>query len=409
VVATHLCLFAGPAGPPRLRDGRGQRTLHVISTYTHTHYEAVSVAPALGDILMNHIANDSNILVTGSQGYIGSRLVHFLKARGFQNITGLDAGYYVDGLLYPVPGATDVSYIEEDIRSLTVDDLSGFDAVVHLAELSNDPLSMHNEANTYSINHEGSVQLARRSRDAGVSRFVYTSSCSVYGIQNGDEIKTENSTPVPQTAYARCKVLVEQDLSALADESFIPTFLRNATAYGPSPRMRFDIVLNNLAGLAWTTGVIRLTSDGTPWRPLVHVEDICRAVACTLEAPADNVRGEVLNVGDTDENYQIREIATVVADTFPGCDLTVGDKNADDNRSYRVSFSKIHETLPKFRCEHTVEDGALQLRRVFEDIDLSGETFTFRAYTRLKQLQHLIDTGQIDEQFYRTTGSGVRA
>jgi nucleoside-diphosphate-sugar epimerase len=345
--------------------------------------------------------DDLNVLVTGSQGYIGTRLVRFLKDRGYPNITGLDAGYYVDGQLYDLPGATDASYIQKDIRSITVDDLSGFDAVVHLAELSNDPLSMHNEANTYAINHEGSVQLAERSKEAGVSRFVYTSSCSAYGIQNGDEIKTEASEPIPQTAYAKCKVLVERDVSALADETFVPTFLRNATAYGPSPRMRFDIVLNNLAGLAWTTGVIRMTSDGTPWRPLVHVEDICRAIACTLEAPADTVRSEIFNVGDTDENYQIREIASIVADAFPGCELSVGDSNEDDNRSYRVSFAKIHDALPDFHCEHTVEDGANQLRDVFEQVDLSHEMFTFRAYTRLKQLQHLIDTGQIDEAFFR--------
>jgi len=346
---------------------------------------------------------DFKILVTSSQGYIGAPLVRFLKDRGYKNITGLDAGYYVDGLLYDVPGATDVSYIQKDIRSLTVDDLEAFDAVIHLAELSNDPLGMHNEANTYAINHEGSVQLAERSKEAGVRRFIYTSSCSAYGIQNGETVKTETSTLIPQTAYAKCKVLVERDVSALADDSFVPTFLRNATAYGPSPRMRFDIVLNNLAGLAWTTGVIRMTSDGTPWRPLVHVEDICRAIACTLEAPADAVRGEVFNVGDSDENYQIREIASIVADVFPGCTLSIGDGGEDDNRSYRVAFSKIHEALPAFRCKHTVEDGAVQLRDVFETIDLSRERFQFRAFTRLKQLQHLIDTHQIDDAYFPQT------
>jgi nucleoside-diphosphate-sugar epimerase len=216
---------------------------------------------------------------------------------------------------------------------------------VHLAELSNDPLGQLSPHITYAINHQGSVALARLCKAAGVPRFVYTSSCSVYGIGGGSEYKTETSTPQPQTAYAECKVLVERDVSALADATFSPTFLRNATAYGPSPRMRFDLVLNNLAGLAWTTKRIHMTSDGTPWRPLVHVLDICEAIACTLEAPREAIHNEIFNVGKTSENYQVREIAEIVAEVFPGCDLVFGTSDGD-NRSYRVSFDKIATHLP---------------------------------------------------------------
>src|SRR5690606_27004201 len=252
---------------------------------------------------------------------------------------------------------------------------------VHLAELSNDPLGQHAEENTYDINHQGSVRLARLCKSAGVNRFVYTSSCSVYGIQIGDEIKTEESETYPQTAYAKCKVLVERDVSRMADDDFSPTFLRNATAYGPSPRMRFDIVLNNLAGLAWTTREIRMTSDGTPWRPLVHVLDICEAIACALEAPREKIHNQIFNVGDTAENYRVVEIAQVVADTFPGCKLSLGTRDGD-NRSYRVSFDKINHCLG-FRCKRNISIGAQELYQVFKQIDMSPETFKFRAFTRL--------------------------
>lgn len=338
------------------------------------------------------------VLITGSTGYIGSQLVPTLLERGHE-VTTLDTEYYTDGLLYPGAPGNGVRHIRKDLRRVTEEDVAGHEAVVHLAELSNDPLGQHTEANTYDINHRGSVRLATLCKQAGVGRFVYTSSCSVYGVQNGEAYKTETSPVDPQTAYARCKVLVERDVGALADDDFTPTFLRNATAYGPSPRMRFDIVLNNLAGLAWTTRQIRMTSDGTPWRPLVHVLDICDAIACALEAPRDVVHNEIFNVGDTRENYQVREIAEVVAETIPDCRLTVG-RSDGDNRSYRVSFDKINERLPGFSCTRTVEVGARELRDVFETIDMERETFAFRAFTRLEQLAHLIDTRQIDERFF---------
>jgi nucleoside-diphosphate-sugar epimerase len=270
--------------------------------------------------------------------------------------------------------------------------------VVHLAELSNDPLGEHDPRLTYEINHQGSVDLARTCQAAGVRRFVYTSSCSVYGAASQEE-KTEDSAPNPQTAYARCKVLVERDVRALADERFTPVFLRNATAYGASPRMRFDIVLNNLAGHAWTSGEIKMTSDGTPWRPLVHVNDICEAILLALEAPREAVHNQVFNVGSDEQNYRVREIAEIVAQSFPGCVVTYGPPSAD-NRSYRVSFAKIRRHLPGYRCRWTAERGARQLREVFEHIDMSKEVFNYRAYTRLQQLKYLVATRQIDKDFF---------
>ena len=337
------------------------------------------------------------VLLTGSDGYIGSLTGPLLLERGHE-VTGLDTGLYREGWLYNNGLSRIPALISGDIRRVTADDLLGFDAVVHLAELSNDPLAMLNPRMTFEINHKGSVHLAKQCKKAGVERFVYTSSCSVYGAGSG-EFKTEESEPNPQTPYSECKVLVERDVSKLADENFSPTFLRNATAYGASPRMRFDIVVNNLSGHAWTSGVIKMTSDGSPWRPLVHVLDIGEAIACALEAPRDVVHKQVFNVGDDKENYRVREIAEIVSSAFPGCELTIGSSDGD-NRSYRVSFDKIHERLPGFRCRRTAEDGAVQLLNVFQQIEMTQETFEWRPYTRLKQLKHLLATQQIDEALY---------
>jgi nucleoside-diphosphate-sugar epimerase len=234
----------------------------------------------------------------------------------------------------------------------------------------------------------------------GVKRFVYTSSCSVYGI-GSDDYRTEESEPAPITAYAKSKILVERDIASLASPEFSPTFLRNATAYGASPRMRFDIVLNNLSGLAWTTKEIKMTSDGQPWRPLVHVQDICQAIACTLEAEQDVIHNKIFNVGDTQENYRVREIAEIVSKTFPGCQLSFGKSDGDD-RSYRVSFDTIQAALPAFRPMWNARKGAEQLRELFERIDMTDERFQFRAFTRIKQLQYLINSQQLDgELFWR--------
>lgn len=337
------------------------------------------------------------ILVTGSDGYIGSVLTPRLVAAG-HDVSGLDTGLYSEGLLVE-PGAQ-VPTLYRDIRDVSAAHLSGFDAVVHLAELSNDPLAQADPAVTYAINHRGSVALANAARSAGAERFVYASSCSVYGA-GGDAVRTEDSPTDPRTAYAECKVLVERDVGALATDDFSPTFLRNATAYGPSPRMRFDIVLNNLAGHAWTSGRIAMTSDGSPWRPLVHVVDICGAIECTLAAPRDRVHGQILNVGTTSENHRVRDIAAFVADAFPGCELTMGSSDGDD-RSYRVSFDRIREVLPGFSCAHTAVSGAAELRAVFEDVGLTHETFRARPFTRLAQLEHLRANGLLDADLYWT-------
>jgi nucleoside-diphosphate-sugar epimerase len=338
------------------------------------------------------------VLVTGTEGYIGSVLTPWLLSEKHE-IVAVDTGFFRDGWLY--------HHAEElpqtrliDIRHLTPKDLEGFDAVVHMAELANDPLGELAPEITYDINHIGSLKLAQMAKAAGVKRFVYTSSCSAYGIaENG--MVSETSAVNPQTAYAHCKVKVEKDLAAMADDDFSPTFLRNATVYGASPRLRFDLVVNNLCGVAFTKKAIVMTSDGTPWRPLVHVDDVCRAICQVLTAKREVVHNQILNVGNSDSNYQVREIAEIVAKVFPGCALQFGQNNSD-NRSYRVSFDKITSILPDFQCQWSVERGARQLKELFDLVDLKPEDFHSRRYTRLLQLQHLIGTNQIDSRFFWT-------
>jgi nucleoside-diphosphate-sugar epimerase len=259
-------------------------------------------------------------------------------------------------------------------------------------------LGQNNPGVTHSINHHGSVKIARLAKQAGVPRFVYASSCSVYG-QAVSEWVDESSPTNPQTAYAECKVLVERDVAPMADRNFCVTFLRNATAYGASPRIRFDIVINDLCALAWTTKRIAMTSDGSPWRPVTHIDDICHAIECALVADPDRVNGQIFNVGADCENYRIREIAAIVASVFPGCEVSVG-KNAGDTRSYRVSFRKIAEQLPGFRAQWSARRGAEQLYELFSRIEMSKDTYEFRAFTRLKQLRYLQQTGQVDENLF---------
>jgi nucleoside-diphosphate-sugar epimerase len=313
-------------------------------------------------------------------------------------VVGFDTGFYRSGWLFNNGVQIYPSYINKDLRNIELADLEGFDAVVHLAELSNDPLGKLNPEITFDINHKGSVRLAKLCKLAGIQRFVYASSCSVYGEGN-DNYKTEESAVNPQTAYAECKTIVERDVSQLADKDFSPTFLRNATAYGASPRMRFDIVLNNLSGLAWTTGIIEMISDGMPWRPLVHVKDISKAFACVLEAPVETVHNQIFNVGDTAENFRVREIAEIVGSAFPGCRTTFGDSGGD-NRSYRVSFDKINSSLPGFSCEYNAEKGAAELYQIFKKIDMDADLFNANPYTRLKQLKFLLQTNQLTDDLF---------
>jgi nucleoside-diphosphate-sugar epimerase len=281
-----------------------------------------------------------------------------------------------------------------DMRDVTPDLLAGFDAVVHMAELSNDPLSQQSPDLTREINHRGTIRLAKAARAAGVERFVQMSSCSVYGFAPDGAVMTEDSPANPQTVYAECKLRVEEDLAALAGPGFAPVFLRNATVYGASPRQRFDVVLNDLCGRAWTDGVIRLLSDGSPWRPLVHVEDVCAAVQAVIEAPARQVAGVALNVGSDDQNHRVIDIARIVAGVFGGARIETGPPGPD-TRSYRVGFGRIGAVLPGFRCGWTAAGGAAQLRQVFARIGLDRDTFAAPAFTRLRMIAALRDRGVI--------------
>jgi nucleoside-diphosphate-sugar epimerase len=345
------------------------------------------------------------VFLTGADGYIGAIMGPKLIEAGHE-VVGLDTGYYRRGWLFD-DHRTHPKVISKDQRQITRGDLEGFDAVVHLAELSNDPIGENDPGLTMAINHEGSTALARMAREAGVRRFIQASSCSTYGA-GGDEMRTETSALAPQTAYARCKILVEESVRGLMDDDFTPVFMRNATAYGASPRQRFDLVLNNLCGFAHTIREIRMTSDGSPWRPIVHIEDICEAMRCALEAPKEAVAGEAFNVGDDGENYRIREIAEIVARTFPGCELTIGDSGGD-TRSYRVSFAKIRAHMPEFRTAWTAERGARQLKAVFERIGLTRAMFEAEPFTRLKEIKYLRSTGQIDDALYWTEPRPVPA
>jgi nucleoside-diphosphate-sugar epimerase len=332
------------------------------------------------------------VLLTGADGYIGAIMGPKLLEAG-HDVVGLDTGFYRRGWLYD-DGRTHPQVVSKDLRAVTLEDLAGFDAVVHLSELSNDPIGENDPGLTMEVNGEGSLGLARMAKEAGVSRFIYASSCSTYGA-GGDEMRTETSELAPQTAYARCKILVEEGVRPMADDRFTPVFMRNATAYGASPRQRFDLVLNNLCGFAHTMGEIRMTSDGSPWRPIVHIEDICEAMLCALTADREAVSGESFNVGADSENYRVREIAEIVAKTFPGCELTIGTSGGD-TRSYRVSFAKIRERMPAFKTSWTAERGARQLKATFDRIGLTREMFEAAPFTRLKELKHLRDTAQID-------------
>jgi nucleoside-diphosphate-sugar epimerase len=330
------------------------------------------------------------VLVTGHHGYIGSVLTRvFLDAR--HDVTGLDT-YFYDGCTVG-EDAPVVPVIRKDVRDVTPSDLRDFDAVVHLAALSNDPLGFLNEQHTLDINHVASVELARAAKAAGVSRFLFASSCSLYGAA-GDAMLAEDAAFNPITAYGRSKVLVEQDVAPLADERFSPTYMRNATAYGMSPRLRADIVVNNLVGVAMTTGEIVIQSDGTPWRPLVHVEDISRAFLAVLEAPREAVHNEAFNVGSSAENYQVRDVADIVRTIVPGCTVRYLEGGGPDPRCYRVACDKLTTHIPAFRTEWTVERGARQMYDAFVKYQMTAEIFA--NCVRLRRIRDLIQDQRID-------------
>ncbi|CAD0184409.1 ADP-L-glycero-D-manno-heptose-6-epimerase [Ruegeria sp. THAF57] len=316
-------------------------------------------------------------------------------------MTGCDINLFDRADFAPGGAVPEIPNLGKDIRDLTVDDLEGFDAVVHLAALSNDPLGQLRPGLTQQINHEGTVHVAKQAKAAGVRRFVFASSCSNYG-RAGEDFVDEDGQLNPQTDYGVSKVLAERDLKPLADDSFTPTFLRFATAYGASPRMRFDIVLNNLIAHAYTSGRILMMSDGTPWRPIIHVEDMARAFLATLMADPAEISGEAFNVCRTENNYQIRDLAEIVADTVPGAKIDYAADAGPDNRSYRVSSAKIEKSIPGFQPKWDAVRGAQQLYDAVKACDLQVEDFEGRKYKRLAQLEALLQENQLDQDFRRT-------
>jgi nucleoside-diphosphate-sugar epimerase len=331
------------------------------------------------------------VLVTGHSGYIGTVMVAMLVKQG-HSVVGMDTNLF--GQCTFCDGIQDVPALRKDIRDVEVSDCEGFDAVIHLAGLSNDPLGDLNSELTYDINHKASVRLAEAARAAGVKRFVFASSCSNYGTA-GDDLVTEASPLNPVTAYGISKVRVEEDVSKLANADFSPTFLRCATAYGVSPRLRFDIVLNNLVAWAFTSGRVYIKSDGSPWRPIVHIEDISRAFIAVLGTPRNVVHNEAFNVGRTDQNYRIREIADIVKETVPGCRIDYAEDAGPDKRCYRADFSKIAKLLPAFKPEWDARRGAQQLYDAYRQIGLKLEDFEGQKFKRIDHIKHLLATQRL--------------
>jgi nucleoside-diphosphate-sugar epimerase len=332
------------------------------------------------------------LLVTGHHGYIGAVMTPMLQEAGFEMV-GLDTDLYTESLFGDAP--PNVPSIRKDIRDIEAGDLEGFDAVLHLAALSNDPLGNLNPDLTYDINHRAAVRLAEAARAAGVGRYLFASSCSTYGAA-GEAILTEEAEFNPVTPYGESKVLVERDVSKLATDDFSPTFLRNATAYGVSPYIRFDLVLNNLVAWAKTTGQVYIKSDGTPWRPIVHIEDITRAFIAVLRAPREVVHNQAFNVGQNSENYQVRDLAEIVREVVPNCVVEYAPGGEPDKRSYRVNFDKINRVLPDFQPQWTARKGAEQLYEVYQQLNLQPEDFEGPRYKRIDRIKHLLSTGELD-------------
>ena len=332
-----------------------------------------------------------NVLLTGHKGYIGSVMTPLLLDAG-HTVHGLDADLF-EGCSFDEDGMTTIPETRKDLRDVQQSDVEGFDVVIHLANLSNDPLGNLDPDLTYAINHRATVRLAELARDAGVGRFVFSSSCSLYGAAGQDRV-TEEADFNPVTPYGTAKVLAERDIRSLASESFSPIFMRNGTVYGISPRLRFDLVVNNLTAWAVATGQIRMKSDGSPWRPLVHVEDVCTAFLTALEAPREAIHNEAFNVGSTSENYQVRDVATIVGEVVPDCAVSFADGASPDSRSYRVAFEKITERLG-WSSKWTVRDGAEQVYEILRGLKLAPEVFEGERYSRIEHLKVLLADGRV--------------
>ena len=339
--------------------------------------------------------------MTGDRGYIGTILVPILRAAGHE-VDGFDLGLYERCDLGPGPENIGLRP-PRDIRDAEASELSGYDAVICLAALSNDPLGHLNPAATYSVNLEGTLFLARAAKKAGVERFLFASSCSLYGAA-GSWAVAEDAALFPVTPYGETKVMAERELSALADDAFSPTYLRNATAYGASPRLRLDIVVNNLTALAMTTGEVRLESDGSPWRPLVHIEDISLAFLAALNAPRERVHDQAFNVGRPEDNVQVRDIAELVRDAVPGSKVSFADGAGPDLRSYRVDFSKLTETFPGLNLRWNVREGIDELAAAYAEHGLTYDYFTSSRFVRLRRIRELLSAGLLDDMMRRKAG-----
>lgn len=334
------------------------------------------------------------VLLTGHRGYVGTVMAPMLVAAGHE-VVGLDSDLYEQSTFGDAQRLTPIPTIKKDVRDVEQSDLEGFEAVIHLAGLSNDPLGDLNPELTYEINHLGTLHLARLAKRAGVTRFIFSSSCSNYGAA-GDNWVTEDSAFNPVTPYGHSKVQAESDLARLADGNFSPTFPRSATAYGVSPRLRFDLVLNNLVAWAYVTGRVHLKSDGTAWRPIVHIEDMARAFLAILQAPREKVHNQAFNVGRTSENYRIRDLAQIVAETVPGSQIGFAEGASADQRCYRVNCDKLAETLPEYQPQWDARRGAQELYAAYQTVGVTLDEFEGPRYKRVAHIRHLLNSGRLD-------------
>jgi len=335
------------------------------------------------------------ILVTGNYGYIGAVMTRFLQERSY-DVVGLDSMYY-QGCEFSDDVALPSIQINKDIRTVDEKDLEGITAVIHLAALSNDPLGDVNPTVTDEINHEASIRLAELAKKAGIERYIFSSSCSLYGIAPDNKRLTETGEFNPITAYAKAKVDAERDIAELSSDYFHPTFMRNATVYGLSPCLRLCLVVNNLVAWAYLTGKVAIMSDGTPWRPLIHVEDLCRAFQAVLEAPLEMIHNQAFNVGINKENYQVKEIAGEVEKVVPGCQVEILNKTGSDERTYQVDFSKIKEAIPKFKPEWDLTRGIEELYNAYKNFGLDNEDFESPKYFRVRWIKYLLEKNKLDQ------------